>query len=435
MEFEITTNHVPQNLKIQESMGIPVVCFVNPLKRKTVRRVKKDIDRCDRCFAYPSKYSKLAYPDSWYCSLCERKNTSPNSWVKRNGKLEFETNVYEIDDKIECPRKRVVLALVDEDTNESLMDDIKSTLIRTISKLQISDCHENSHFVLCSFSASGTLRLYDMTCQHTRTIPLEEVNLLKNAFKSRDCFYARRSEDSERLIRMLRTSNVFSHDNVKRPVLLALRRCLEVLFLDDHNEFCDKIHQFDKRVMCFLGGEMKCDERNGKMLNDLVKDRSDISVDVIALHDTYVKTTARRFVAPSLVSACRQSGGEFRVYDREDIVSSRFDSELCRILTSPVFSNCMIRLRASPDVLSVGRCFGLVRDPTKNREGIWRATRCTRDTSFAFELELVDRDTNKWWDLWSSEPPTFVTLQCAFMYEYVDDRSVFRRVRLSVVFV
>ena len=176
---------------------------------------------------------------------------------------------------------------------------------------------------------------------------------------------------------------------------------------------------------------MKSHERNGKMLNDIVNERSDLSIDVIALHDTYVKTKARRFVAPSLVSACRQSGGQFRVYDREDIVSSRFDVELSTILTSSSFSNCMVRLRASPDVLSVGRCFGLVREPTKNREGIWRATRCNRDTSFAFELELVDRK-NMWMNhLWgdSSVPPSFVTLQCAFMYEYVDDENVSRRVR------
>ena len=234
-EFEITTNRVPQNLKIQEKIGVPVVCFVSPLKRKTVPRVRNKIDRCKRCFAYPSKYSKIVYPDSWYCSLCGKKNKSHTSWVKRNGKVEFETNVYEICDETKRPRKRVVLALVDEDANESLVDDIKNTLIRTISS--VSDREKNTYFALCSFSASGILRLYDVTCEHTHTISMKSENL-NNVFTSRDQFFASRSEDSKRMIQMLHTSNIID----KRPVLLAyedvLRDCSLTTTMTTTNMFC-----------------------------------------------------------------------------------------------------------------------------------------------------------------------------------------------------
>ena len=198
-EFEITTNRVPQNLKIQEKIGVPVVCFVSPLKRKTVPRVRNKLDRCERCFAYPSKYSKIVYPDSWYCSLCGRKNKSHASWVKRNGKVEFETNVYEICDETKRPRKRVVLALVDEDANESLVDDIKNTLIRTISSVLIV---KRTHILLCAPSVQVASCLYDVTCEHTHTISMKSENL-NNVFTSRDQFFASRSEDSKRMIQML----------------------------------------------------------------------------------------------------------------------------------------------------------------------------------------------------------------------------------------
>jgi len=434
--FEITTERIPNDLKVQERIGVPVVCFVSPLREagKSIKRVKDRVDRCERCFAYPSKYSRIQYPDRWYCSLCGRKNVSRIPWVKRNGKIEFETNAYEIWDTNTIRKsKHVVLALIDADVNESLMDDIKKTLIRTCSSLLST--RKNTCFALCSFDRNGTLHLHDATCEHTPiSMECENVNL-KDVFTSRDHFFATHPDDAKRAVRTLlstsSSSSSFSKNNIcgddenKRPVLLALRKCFEVLFCDEN----EKEIQYNKQVICFLGGEMKRDERNSKILKGLVN-RSNFSIDVFALHDiSYGEKCKSRFVDPSLVSACRQSGGEFRVYDREDIVSSRFDTELSQIITtSPRISNCMIRLRASPDMLSVGRCFGLVREPTKNREGIWRATRCNQDTSFAFELELIDR--SKWWT-WTTTTTSqsYITLQFAFMYEICVDGNMSQRVR------
>ena len=127
---------------------------------------------------------EIVYPDSWYCSLCGRKNKSHASWVKRNGKIEFETNVYEICDETKRPRKRAALAGTSD--KQSLVDDIKNTLIRTISS--VSDREKNTYFALCSFSASGILRLYDVTCEHTHTISMKSENL-NNVFTSRDQFF------------------------------------------------------------------------------------------------------------------------------------------------------------------------------------------------------------------------------------------------------
>ena len=110
---------------------------------------------------------------------------------RKNEKIEFESNAYEIKDEI-VPKKveRVFLALVDANVNESLMDDIKRVLNRMISKLN----NKNTSLGICSFDCSGMMYLHGASGDTPRKVysytaflwPAADLDAVASAPTSKD---------------------------------------------------------------------------------------------------------------------------------------------------------------------------------------------------------------------------------------------------------